>query len=115
MGSFQKGEVYEVKPEPITVGKEIQKKRRWVIVSSNIVNTIAGLVTVCPLTEGIGKEEDIIHIAVSKGEGGSTKDCIVQCEQIKTVDEGRIMDKMGNLKAETMQKIDKGLRKVLGL
>jgi mRNA interferase MazF len=114
MNDVQRGEVYMVKPDP-SVGKELQKKRPCVVVSSNIVNSTAGLVVVCPITEGVGLKADIIHILLKKGEGGSTKDCIVSCEQIKAVDEERIIEKLGNLNAETMQKIDAALRAILNL
>lgn len=114
MSSIQRGEVYTVMPDP-SVGKEIEKKRPCVIVSANMVNAFAGLSVVCPITEGVGKESDIIHIAIKKGEGGATKDSIVLCEQVKAVDEDRLIEKRGNLKAEIMHKIDNGLRQVLSL
>ncbi len=114
MNSVQRGEVYIVKPDP-SIGKEIQKKRMCVIVSSNILNATAGLAIVCPITEGMGKQADLIHIAILKGEGGSTKDCIVLCEQVKAVDEERLIEKRGNLSAGIMHKIDNGLRQVLSL
>jgi mRNA interferase MazF len=112
MGTIKRGEVYCVKPDP-SVGKEILKNRPCVVVSSDIVNDNAGIIVVCPITEGIHLEENIIHIAVAKGEGGTTKDSIVLCEQIKAVDDGRLMEKKGNLLSGTMQKIDKGLREIL--
>jgi mRNA interferase MazF len=114
MISVRRGEVYDVMPAP-SVGKEIQKKRPCAVVSSNTVNEHAGLVVVCPITEGLGLPADLIHIAVGRGEGGTTKDSIVLCEQIKAVDQERLTEKRGNLKGETMQKIDKGLRAVLNL
>ncbi len=112
--SFMRGGVYEVKPDP-SIGKEIQKQRPCVIVSSNIFNDNSGLCVVCPITEGINLPADSIHIAVSKGEGGATKDCIVLCDQMKSVDQDRIIEKRGELTRETMQKIDKGLRQILVL
>lgn len=114
MSNIQKGEVYDVKPDP-SIGKEIQKKRPCVIVSSNVINAFSDLAVVCPITGGAGLEADVLHIAIKKGEGGSTKDSIVLCDQVKAVDEARLMEKRGNLNAETMHKIDEGLREVLGL
>jgi Growth inhibitor len=114
MSNIQRGEVYDVIPDP-SVGKEIQKKRPCVVVSSNTLNAFSGLSIVCPITEGKGKEADIIHIAIQKGEGGSTKESLVLCDQVKAVDDARLMEKRGNLKAETMHRIDNGLRQVLNL
>ena len=113
MSSFQRGEVYEVQPDP-SVGKEIQKTRPCVIVSTNVFNANAGLSVVCPSTEGKNLVADIIHIAVPGGEAGLRKDSIVLCDQVKAVDQVRLMKKMGNLSADPMHKIDKGLKAILG-
>jgi len=114
MTGVRRGEVYDVKPDP-SIGKEIQKTRPCVVVSADIFNQYAGLVVVCPLTEGMYLSPDVIHIAVNKGQGGTTKDSIVLCDQVKAVDQEQLMEKRGNVNAETMQKIDKGLRSVLNL
>lgn len=105
--------MYEVKPDP-SIGKELLKTRPCVIVSSDIFNEHSGLSVVCPITEGKNLAPDIIHIAVARGEGGLTKDSIVSCDQVKAVDQSRMMVKMGTLRADAMQKIDKGLKMVLG-
>ena len=114
MSAPQRGEVYQVRPD-ITIGREIQKTRPCVIVSSNIMNEHSALAVVCPITEGVNLRADLIHIAVARGEGGATKDSIVLCDQVKAVDQGRLIERDGNLKAETMRKIDKGLRSILDL
>jgi mRNA interferase MazF len=113
MSTIQRGEVYEVQPDP-SIGREIQKARPCVIVSTNVFNVNAGLSVVCPITEGKNLVPDIIHIAVPRGEAGLTKDSIVLCDQVKAVDQARLMKKMGNLSADPMQKIDKGLKAILG-
>jgi mRNA interferase MazF len=115
MSEVQRGEVYMVKPDPSNVGKEILKKRPCVVVSSNIVNINAGLVVVCPITEGIGLSASMIHVPLKKGEGGLTKDSFVLCEQIKAVGDERVNEKLGNLNAGIMQKIDAALRDILNL
>lgn len=114
MITFKRGEVHEVKPDP-SVGKEIQKTRPCVIVSSDVFNLHSGLAIVCPLTDGSGKDPDIIHIFAQKGTGGLKKDSIVLCDQVKAVDQARLLEKLGNLDSATMRKIDEGLKTVLGL
>ena len=108
MNSPQRGEVYQVRPD-IAIGKEILKTRPCVVISSNTMNEHSSLTVVCPITEGVNLPADLIHIAVARGEGGATKDSIVLCDQIKAVDQGRLIEKNGNLKAETMQKDRQGI------
>lgn len=112
--AIHRGDVYDVVPDP-SIGKEIQKKRPCVVVSTETFNDNAGLVVVCPLTEGMHLTADLIHIAVAKGEGGTTKDSIVLCDQVKAIDQLRIVEKRGSLNREAMQKIDRGLRAILAL
>ncbi len=114
MTPIQRGEVYQVIPDR-SVGKEIQKKRPCVVVSSNIMNSNGDLAIVCPITEGKGLQFDIIHIEIKKGEGGATKESVALCDQVKAVDQSRLMEKLGNLSANAMHKIDKGLKVVLDL
>ncbi|HSQ75735.1 MAG TPA: type II toxin-antitoxin system PemK/MazF family toxin, partial [Bacteroidota bacterium] len=114
MSTARRGELYDVRPD-LSTGKEIQKTRPCVIVSADVFNEYSGLAVVCPLTEETHLSADLIHVAVNKGQGGTTKDSIVLCDQVKAVDQERLMAKRGNLDAVTMQKIDKGLRSILSL
>ena len=115
MNEVQRGEVYMVKPDPSNVGKEILKQRPCVVVSSSIVNINAGIVVVCPITEGVGVSASMIHVPLEKGEGGMKKDSIILCEQIKAVDDERILEKTGNIRAEIMQQVDSALIAILNL
>jgi mRNA interferase MazF len=112
--SVQRGEVYRVRPDP-AVGHEQQKTRPCVVVSSNLVNENSSLVVVCPLTEGVKLTPTLFHVPISKGEGGTTKDSMALCNQVKAVDKVRLMEKIGNLKAPSMSRIDAGLRALLDL
>ncbi len=112
--SMKRGEVYQVRPDP-AIGHEQQKTRPCVIVSADPVNDNSPLVVVCPITEGVKLTATILHIPIAKGEGGTTKDSIVLCNQVKAVDKVRLMERMGTLTLETMSKLDSGLRALLSL
>ena len=114
MSNFKRGEVHLVKLDP-SVGKEIQKIRPCIIVSNDVANAKSDLVVVCPITGAAGKTPDVIHLAVTEKEGGLEKASIVLCDQVKAVDQVRLVEKKGNLDAGTMKKIDIGLRLLLNL
>lgn len=114
MSALQRGEVYEVYPDP-SIGKEIKKKRPCVVVSANVFNLNSPLAVVVPLTDAKGKTADILHIEVKRKEAGLSKDSIALCDQVKAVDQSRLDQKLGNLSASTMNNIDNGLRAVLSL
>jgi mRNA interferase MazF len=108
---FEKGEVHSVDLEP-TVGGEIKKPRPAVIVSNNVLNTSYPVVVVCPITDSTGKKSPI-HILLAEKEGGLKKESVVHCGQIRTVDKGRLLEKIGNLSAEKMREIEIGIKHVL--
>ncbi len=112
--SIQRGEVYEIYPDP-SIGREITKKRPCAIVSSNILNLQSPLAVVVPLTDASGKIPDILHVDVLRKEGGLSKNSIALCDQVKAIDQSRIGQKLGNLQVDTMAKIDRGLRQVLDI
>ena len=112
--SMKRGEVYRVRPDP-AIGHEQQKTGPCVIVSVDPVNDNSPLVVVCPVTEGVKLTATILHIPLAKGEGGTTKDSKVLCNQVKAVDKVRLMERTGSLKPETMAAIDRGLRALLSL
>lgn len=111
---MNRGDVYLVRPD-ITIGKEQQNTRPCVIVSSNSVNSNSDLVVVCPITGGRKLSATIFHVPIPKGEGGTHKDSIVLCNQVKAVDKLRLMEKLDSLHPDTMGKIDRGLKALLGL
>ena len=55
------------------------------------------------------------HIAVGGGECGLAKDSIVLLEQIRTLDKRRLKERMGELDAGAMSKIDSALSISFGL
>lgn len=109
--SFQKGEIYWTNLDP-TEGAEIQKKRPAVIVSNNVLNASSPVVVICPITDSTGKKSPI-HILIEKGEGGLTKESIAHCGQVRTVDQSRLLEKIGNLNSKKMTEIGDGLKYVL--
>jgi len=60
-------------------------------------------------------EVEIQEVPVSKGEGGTSKDSYVLCDQIRTVDQARFRMYYGSLKPETMEQVDAALLISLGL
>jgi mRNA interferase MazF len=110
-----RGMVVEVSLDPV-VGHEQGRSRPCVVVQNDIGNRFSSTAIVVPLTDaGHIKKPSPIYVLVRKGEGGTTKDSYVPCDQIRTVDQRRFRNVYGTLSAETMAAIDKALRISLGL
>ena len=70
-----------------TVGHEQQGIRRALVVSYEPFHR-SGMVTVCPLTTRPPKYPG--EVAIPRGEAGQTKDALVLCHQVRTIDLRRV-------------------------
>ena len=108
-----RGEIYYADLDP-TVGSEMQKIRPAVVVSNDVINENSSVVVVCPITDATGKGGRY-HIYLPKGEGGLTKDSIAHCGQVRAIDKIRLKNKLGTLRKDSLDEVNKGLRIVLSV
>jgi mRNA interferase MazF len=109
-----RGDVIRVQLDP-TRGSELRKTRPCVVVQRDAANRSGRTTIVCPLTDAAGKHPNRLFIAIDAGVGGTTKDSLVVCSQIRTIDNVRIREKLGTLPADVMERLGAGLRAVLDL
>jgi len=55
------------------------------------------------------------HVAVPAGEGGLTQDSVALCEQVRVIDRGRLVSRLGQLPPARMQEMADALKAVLVL
>jgi mRNA interferase MazF len=93
----------------ITVGVEIYKIRPCVIIQENTGNMHSQLTIVAPLTGYKGKKLYPVDVFVTAAETGLLEDSVVKCNQIRTVDKIRLIDKMGSIPDAKMRLVDLAL------
>jgi mRNA interferase MazF len=104
-----RGSVVWVALDP-TRGAEVPKTRPCVIVSREIANEISQTVTIVPLSSVKGRpQERLVQPIVRARETRLSKDSRALCDQVRTIDNGRIQRIVGTLGSEPMQRIDRGL------
>jgi mRNA interferase MazF len=114
-GKPTRGMVVEVNLDPV-VGHEQGRSRPCVVVQNDIGNRYSSTTIVVPLTDaGHIRTPSPIYVLVTKGDGGTTKDSYVLCDQVRTVDQRRFGRIFGALSPETMAAVDQALRISLGL
>jgi len=103
----KRGYVYLVDLNP-TFGVEIQKIRPCVIVQNDVGNQYSPMTSVAPITsrKPIGHPTEVI---VKAPEGGLKKDSVIIVQQIRAIDKRRMIKRLGNLKLETMRKVDQAI------
>ena len=104
-----RGSVVWVALDPVR-GAEIPKTRPCVVVSRNAANQIAPTLTVVPLSSGRGKAvERLVQPLLPARDTRLPKDSRALCDQVRTIDRGRVPGVAGVMGAEVMQQIDRGL------
>lgn len=110
---IKRGEVYWTQMDP-SVGAEVRKTRPAVIVSNDIGNANANIVTVLPLTTSV-KRVYPYDVLLKAGTCGNTPDCKVMGNQIRTIDKSRLGALMGALPEFLMTQVDRAMRRHLAL
>jgi mRNA interferase MazF len=108
----RRSEVWLVSLDP-TIGHEIQKTRPAVIVSEDTYNRLNWVVTVIPITSR--ERAEIDQTLLEPPEGGLNNRSVTLPDQIRAIDRRRLVKRLGELKLETMLKIDQTLKIALGL
>jgi mRNA interferase MazF len=109
-GKCIRGTVLEINLDP-SLGHEHSKTRPCVVVQNDVGNKYSPTTIVAVITgaENI-KRPYPVNVPIPHGEGGLSKDSVVVCSQIRTVDEIRFGKIYGQLSASTMKQIDAALR-----
>jgi len=94
-------DIYLVKLNP-TVGSEIQKTRPCIVISPNEMNMLKTVI-IAPMTS---KGFDFIF---RPGIKFQDKDGLVLLDQLRAVDKGRLIKKIGSVKEETAKTISSTL------
>lgn len=86
------------------------------MIQNDIGNRAYPLTIVAPIT---GAEKKLklfpVYVAVKKGEGGLSKDSVILCDQIRTVDESRIIHTLGRMPHSVMERVNTALKISLAL
>ena len=80
------------------LGTESGKTRPVLVVQTDLLNKIPHPSTIiCPITTNIKKGSDILRIHLKKDMGNLNQDCDIMIDQIRAIDNKRLLKKIGNL------------------
>ena len=105
-----KGDIIYVNLEP-KISSETGKTRPCLIIQNNINNKYSPTTIIIVITSRDRfKKKYPTHVWIDKGEGGLTKDSVIQCEQIRTIDKRRITEKLGSVNNDCLQKVEEAIK-----
>ena len=91
-------------------GAEVPKARPCVVISRTEANDVSSTVTVVPLSSVTGRAaERLVQPLLAAKDTRLPKDSRALCDQVRTIDKGRIRGSAGVLSSELLGRIDRGL------
>lgn len=97
------------------IGTEAGKVRPVVIVQTDLLNKHHPSTVVCPITTNVQPGSEILRVQLVKGSSGLDEDCDVMIDQVRAIDNSRLVRKVGKLSAEAIRKIKENLMIILDL
>ncbi len=98
------------------IGTEPGKTRPVLIIQTNLLNQIPHPSTiVCPLTTNIKKDSDVLRVHLKKGEANLHQNCDVMLDQIRAIDNNRLMKKVGELPKNLIETVKENLLIIIDL
>ena len=110
---IKRGEIYYADLSPV-VGSEQGGIRPILVVQNDTGNKYSPTIIGAAITSKLNKAKLPTHIELNEGECGLVKDSVILLEQIRTLDKKRLKERIGELSAPTMQKVNVALLISLG-
>ena len=96
-------------------GTESGKVRPVLIVQTNLLNNEHPSSVVCPITTNVQKDSEILRTHIKKGASNLKVDSDIMIDQIRAIDNRRLVNKIGELTKELQPKVQDNIKIVLDL
>ena len=110
---IKRGELYYADLSPV-VGSEQGGIRPILIVQNDTGNKYSPTVIAAAITSKLNKAKLPTHIELSANEFGLARDSVILLEQIRTLDKRRLKERIGELTAPQMSRVNTALLISLG-
>lgn len=98
------------------IGTESGKTRPVLVIQTNLLNKIPHPSTIiCPITTNVQKDADILRVHIKKGVTKLRENCDILMDQIRAIDNKRLINKVGDLPADLIDKVKENVMIVLDL
>jgi mRNA interferase MazF len=98
------------------IGTEPGKIRPVLIIQTNLLNQIPHPSTiVCLITTNVKKESDILRVHLQKGEANLHQNCDIMIDQIRAIDNKRLVKKVGDLPKNLIEPVKENLMIIIDL
>ena len=96
-----------------SIGTEPGKTRPVVVVQSDLLNEVHLSTLICPITTNIKPEIEILRVHLNKTQLDKLSDVLV--DQIRAIDNQRLIKKLGKLNKDQQNKLKANIKIVIAL
>ena len=97
------------------IGTEPGKIRPVIILQTDMLNLKHPSTIICPITSNVKPDAEILRVHLRKSKFGLKEDCDVMIDQIRAIDNKRLLKKIGEAGSKSGKKIRENLKIVLDL
>ena len=98
------------------IGTEPEKTRPVLVVQTNLLNKISHPSSiVCPITTNIKIDSEILRVHLKKGMANLNQDCDIMIDQIRAIDNKRLIKKVGILPSGLIYLIKENIQIIIDI
>ena len=109
----RRGDIYLINFDP-TIGHEIKKTRPALIIQNDIANKYSPITIVAAITSQVSSALYPTEVYMEAKESGLPLTSIVLLNQVRSVDNRRLIKRIGRANTEIMHKVDQAIQISLG-
>ena len=96
-------------------GTEAGKTRPVLVIQTNFLNKVHPSTIVCPITTAVNPESKILRVNIPKGIGKVKEDCDIMIDQLRAIDNRRLIRKTGEIPDEIAKEVIKSVKIILDI
>jgi mRNA interferase MazF len=97
------------------MGTETGKIRPVIVVQTDLLNMEHPSTIVCPITINVKPDVEILRVHLKKSKFGLKEDCDIMIDQVRAIDNKRLLKKIGEIDNNTADQVRENLKIVLDL
>jgi mRNA interferase MazF len=94
-------------------GTERRKTRPVVVIQTDLLNDFHPSTIICPITSKVNRDIQLLRVHLKKGQLDKGSDILV--DQVRAIDNKRLLKRLGNLTPEQADSLKTNLRVVLDI
>ena len=107
--NIKRGQIYLACLDPVK-GKGIAKTRPVVVISNDKNNEFSATVSILPLTSKHLDKTFPFEVFLANGMANLPKDSKIKADQIRTIDKGRLLHRIGKVNNDAIASIEKAVK-----